>query len=244
VRDDASNNKAIWAYRGSNYRIVWQDKGGTRTAEVYDLDNAMAVPYRYMRKITEPDSADGWSFQTLTDAADTLVLNQTRFFYICGCRFQFRPGTAGAPIAELPAAGDTWLVYSKVLTSVPIYAAWEVKFTAMEYEATMAKLNVKVVPNPYLVRNEWERHPDFRKLKFINLPNHCFIYIYNLAGDLVKTLEHHETKPDVGSLPNQFGGDEDWDLLNESRQKPAPGVYIFHVQSDQGSQTGKFVLIY
>jgi hypothetical protein len=27
-------------------------------------------------------------------------------------------------------------------------------------------LDVKVVPNPYLVRNEWERHPDFRKLKF------------------------------------------------------------------------------
>jgi hypothetical protein len=108
----------------------------------------------------------------------------------------------------------------------------------------MAKLDVKVVPNPYRVRNEWERHPDFRKLKFINLPNHCFIYIYNLAGDLVKTIEHNETRPDVGSLPNQFGGDEDWDLLNESRQKPAPGVYLFRVQSDQGSQTGKFVLIY
>jgi hypothetical protein len=244
VRDDAANNKAIWAYRGSNYRIVWKNKGGTRTAEVFDMDNGMAVPYRYLKKITEPDSADGWSFQTLTDAADTLVLNQTRFFYICGCRFQLRPGAAGNPVLELPADGDTWLVYSKVLTPVPIYAAYEVKFTAMEYEATMAKLNVKAVPNPYLVRNEWERHPDFRKLKFINLPNHCVIYIYNLAGDLVKTIEHHETKPEVGSLPNQFGGDEDWDLLNESRQKPAPGVYLFHVQSDQGSQTGKFVLIY
>lgn len=238
------NYKTTWAYRGSNYRVVWQDKGGALTASVYDIENGIAVPYRYLRRITEADSADGWCFQTLTDAAETLALGKTYYFYICGCRFQFRPSAAGAPISQLPAAGDTWVVYSKVLTPAPIYAAWDVSFEPMEYSATMAKLDVKVVPNPYRVRNEWERHPDFRKLKFINLPNHCFIYIYNLAGDLVKTIEHNETRPDVGSLPNQFGGDEDWDLLNESRQKPAPGVYLFRVQSDQGSQTGKFVLIY
>jgi hypothetical protein len=241
LRDDAGNNRAHWAYRGSNYRIVWKSKGDTRTAEVYDLDNGLVVPYRYLRRMTEGDSADGWTLQTLTDGADSIVLGQTRFFYVCGCRFAFRGGGA---IQALPADGDTWVVYSKVLTPAPIYAAWDVSFTPMEYLPTMAKLDVKVVPNPYLVRNEWERHPDFRKLKFINLPNHCFIYIYNLAGDLVKTIEHHETKPEAGSLPNQFGGDEDWDLLNESRQKPAPGVYIFRVQSEQGNQTGKFVLIY
>ena len=241
LRDDASNNRALWAYRGSDYRIVWKNRGVTRTAEVYDLDNGLTVPYRYLRRVTEGDSADGWALQTLTDAADSIVPGQTRFFYVCGCRFAFRGGGA---IQTLPADGDTWVVYNRALTPAPIYAAWDVSFAPMEYLATMAKLNVKVVPNPYLVRNEWERHPDFRKLKFINLPNHCFIYIYNLASDLVKTIEHHETKPEAGSLPNQFGGDEDWDLLNESRQKPAPGVYIFHVRSDQGSQTGKFVLIY
>jgi hypothetical protein len=241
LRDDASNNRALWAYRGSDYRIVWRNQGATRTAEVYDMENGLVVPYRYLRRVTEGDSADGWALQTLTDAADSIVLGQTRFFYVCGCRFAFRGGGA---IQALPADGDTWIVYSKVLTPAPVYAAWDVRFTPMEYLPTLAKLNVKVVPNPYLVRNEWERHPDFRKLKFINLPNHCFIYIYNLAGDLVKIIEHHETKPEAGSLPNQFGGDEDWDLLNETRQKPAPGVYIFRVQSDQGSQTGKFVLIY
>jgi hypothetical protein len=244
AHDDAGNNSTLWAYRGSDYRVVWADKGGALTAEVYDLSNNLPVDFRYVKTIREADSADGWCFQTLTDGADTLALGQTRFFYISGCRFQFRPGAVGAAIAELPAAGDTWVIYSKVLTPAPIYASYEVKFTAMEYEAKMDKLNVKAVPNPYLVRNEWERHPDFRKLKFINLPNRCTIYIYNLAGDLVKVLEHSETKPEAGGLPNQYGGDEDWDLLNESRQKPAPGVYIFYVQSEQGTQTGKFVLIY
>jgi hypothetical protein len=241
LRDDATNNRAFWAYRGSDYQIVWKARGATRTAEVYDLDNRVVVPYRYLRRMTEGDSADGWALQTLTDASDSIVLGQTRFFYICGCRFAFRGSGA---IQMLPADGDTWIVYNRVLTPAPIYAEYDVRFSPMAYQPTMARLDVKVVPNPYLVRNEWERHPDFRKLKFINLPNHCLIYIYNLAGDLVKTIEHNETKPEAGSLPNQFGGDEDWDLLNEARQKPAPGVYLFHVQSDQGSQTGKFVLIY
>ncbi|MBM3323269.1 hypothetical protein FJY69_07320 [candidate division WOR-3 bacterium] len=103
---------------------------------------------------------------------------------------------------------------------------------------------VKVVPNPYVVTNEWERHRDFRKLKFINLPGRCTIRIYNMAGDLVRTLEHSATKPDAGGSPGQYGGDEDWDLLNEARQKPAPGTYFFHVESDAGNQVGKFVLIF
>ena len=247
LRDDATNNKALWAYRGSNYRVVWREKGGGSTAltcDVYDIDNGVTVGYRAMRNTTVPDSADGWSFQTITAASDTLLLGQTRFFYLCGCRFQFRPGAAGGALAQLPAAGDTWLVYSKALTPAPAYGAFDVFFHPMSFTDTTEKLNVKAVPNPYLVRNEWERHHDFRKLKFINLPNHCTIYIYNLAGDLIKTLTHDATKPNIGGLPNQYGGDEDWDLLNTSRQKPAPGVYVFYVDSPEGKQTGKFALIY
>jgi hypothetical protein len=245
ARDDAGNNKSLWAYRGSDFRIVWKTReSGALTCEVYDIQNGLVVPYRFMRPLRDADSADGWCFQDLATASDTLVMGQQRYFSLCGCRFQFRPGTVGLPISQLPAPGDTWLVYAKVLSPAPVYAAYEVEFAPSEFATGEEKLDVKVVPNPYLVRNEWERHPDFRKLKFINLPSHCTIYIYNLAGDMVKVLEHTETKPASGSLPNQYGGDEDWDLLNESRQKPAPGVYIFHVQSDQGSQTGKFVLIY
>ena len=144
----------------------------------------------------------------------------------------------------LPEAGDTWVLRTRTLSPAPSYSAFEVEFEAGGFEETMEALDVKVVPNPYLVRNEWERHPDFRRLKFINLPNKCTIRIYNLAGDLVRTLEHDETNPAVGGLPNQYGGDEDWDLLNESSQKPAPGLYLYHVESDQGTQVGKFVIIW
>ncbi len=252
LRDDGASSKVLWAYRGSNYRIVWREKGGgssALTCDVYDIDNDVAVPYGGLPSMSPAESivrdrANGWSFQTATAGADTLLPGQTRFFYICGCRFQFRPGARPIIDTVLPAPGDTWLVYNKDLNPAPVYAAFDVVFRKMAYADTAQRLNVKVVPNPYLVRNEWERHRDFRKLKFINLPDHCTIRIYNLAGDLVRTLTHDATSPAVGGQPNQYGGDEDWDLLNESRQKPAPGVYIFHVQSEQGSQTGKFVLIF
>jgi len=239
-----TGNRQLWAYRGSNYRLVWRTAaGGAMTCDVYDVDNDLVVPYRACPS-NVPDSGDGWCFRTSapSSADSLLVLNQTWYMFIAGSYFGFRP--RGGAIKELPNAGDTWLVVTKNLAPAPSFAAFRVAFTPAGLGDT-ARVRVKVVPNPYLVRNEWERHPDFRKLKFINLPSHCTIRIYNLAGDLVKTIRHDATKPDVGGLPDQFGGDEDWDLLNEGRKRPAPGVYIFHVEPDEGdSQVGKFVLIY
>lgn len=241
--DDGTNNRAFWAYRGSHYRIIWRNKGNSRTVEVYDLDNETEVPYRYMRFRRDPDSADGWCFQTVNAAADTLILGQTLYLSLCGGQVMFRP-RAGSPILQFPDEGDTWYIYSKPLSAAPYKGMIRIVFAPEEVRSG-EELRVKVVPNPYLVRNEWERHRDFRKLKFINLPPHCNIYIYNLAGDLVRVLRHDDTRADIGSVPGQYGGDEDWDLLNEAHQKPAPGTYIFIVESDDGrSQVGKFVVIY
>ncbi|MEO0081103.1 MAG: hypothetical protein ABIL25_02275 [candidate division WOR-3 bacterium] len=241
----ATQNKALWAFRGSNYRIVWKSHpSGKLTCDVFDIENQIAVPYRYYSpRAASPDSADGWCFRDIRDAADTFSLGKTWFMYLCGSTFGFNPS---GPAKFEPAPGDTWIVYSQTLSPTPYNAAYDVEFKAAQFaKSDTAKLNVKVVPNPYLVRNEWERHPDFRKLKFINLPSKCTIRIYNLAGDLVRTLTHDETKPEAGGLPNQYGGDEDWDLLNENSQKPAPGLYIFHVDANElGTQVGKFVLVY
>ena len=237
-----TQNKSLWAYRGSDYRIVWQRRGSAVTAEVYDLDLGLPVPYRfYPSGAATQDSADGWSFRTSQSAyaADTFVVGRTLSMYLVGSSYTFTPA-----VTDTPQAGDTWIVYNRLLTPAPFFAAAEAEFVPGTYTDTTQVLHVKVVPNPYLVTNEWERHHDFRKLKFINLPNRCTIRIYNMAGDLVRLIEHIDTKPAVGGPPGQFGGDEDWDLLNESRQKPAPGTYFFHVESDMGSQVGKFVLIF
>jgi hypothetical protein len=104
---------------------------------------------------------------------------------------------------------------------------------------------VKVVPNPYIVNNEWQRSSLIRRMRFINLPGRCTIRIFNLAGELVKTLLHTQTVTPTGGteVKNNAGGDEWWDLLSENRQLIASGVYVFHIDSDVGEQVGKFAVI-
>jgi hypothetical protein len=83
-------------------------------------------------------------------------------------------------------------------------------------------------------------------MKFINLPADCTIRIFNLNGELIKTLKHHHTfEPREGEreVLNDAGGDEWWDLLSDTHHLVASGTYIFHIQSAVGEQIGKFVII-
>jgi hypothetical protein len=78
------------------------------------------------------------------------------------------------------------------------------------------------------------------------LPSDCTIRVFNLNGELVKTLVHHHTfVPAEGQqeVVNDAGGDQWWDLLSENRQLIASGIYIYHVQSDVGEQINKFIVI-
>jgi hypothetical protein len=104
---------------------------------------------------------------------------------------------------------------------------------------------VKVVPNPYKVSENYTFEgggyegrekmwtEDRRVLKFIHLPVRCTLRIYSLSGDVVATFQHDD--PVKGEL--------DWDLKSESGRVIASGIYIFTVESDLGSQIGKFVVI-
>jgi hypothetical protein len=243
-------NFYIWAYRGNDYRIVWKNnERGKLTAEVADLILDQPVAYRTVPIPPAPDSGVGW---TLYDSlggtrprfpTDTVTPRRTRSMYINGGLFDLNRGRTMDP-DTLPAPGDTWYVFAARLTAAPIFATYELKTEPMEFTTAKATLHVKVVPNPYLVRNEWERHPDFRRLRFIDLPDKCTIRIYTLAGDLIKTIEHDATNARAGNIPNQQGGDAEWDLLSAAGQKPAPGIYLFHVESELGTQIGKFAIVY
>ncbi|MCF7802640.1 MAG: hypothetical protein K9N57_00455 [Candidatus Marinimicrobia bacterium] len=103
--------------------------------------------------------------------------------------------------------------------------------------------DIYVAPNPF-VFNEADRsfgRSDPYKLEFRNLPERCTIRIYTVAGDLVRTLRH---QPDaVGNL----SGSESWDQKSDSGLLVAPGLYVYHVQSQtEGLNrefTGKLMLI-
>ena len=97
---------------------------------------------------------------------------------------------------------------------------------------------VKVVPNPYLVSSLYE--PEFgllvrepvRVLRFNNLPTKCTIYIFNIAGDKVQTIEH-----------NGDNGTETWNLRAAGGREIAPGIYIYLVKTDTAEKLGRFAVI-
>jgi hypothetical protein len=105
--------------------------------------------------------------------------------------------------------------------------------------------DVLVVPNPYRVDQDytfesggWEGratswNENYRLVKFIHLPVKCTIRIFSLAGDEVASLYHDDP----------VHGEIEWNILSASNRALASGVYVFTVESDHGTQIGKFVLI-
>ena len=66
---------------------------------------------------------------------------------------------------------------------------------------------------------------DFRGLIFFNLPSACTIKIFTENGDLIKTIEH-DSSVDAGSVT--------WDMLTESQQVIASGVYVAAIEDPNG----------
>jgi hypothetical protein len=97
---------------------------------------------------------------------------------------------------------------------------------------------VKVVPNPYLVASQYEpefgtlRREPVRLLKFNNLPARCTIYIFNMVGDKIQTIEH-----------NSDNGTESWNLRAAGNREIAPGIYLYLVKTDTAEKIGRFAVI-
>ncbi|UCH78765.1 MAG: hypothetical protein JSU81_02110 [Candidatus Coatesbacteria bacterium] len=97
---------------------------------------------------------------------------------------------------------------------------------------------IRVVPNPYVGSADWEEWTGsgarLDRLYFMNLPPKCTIRIYTIAGDLVRTLEHHDVAY----------GAEPWDLTGEAGVLVASGIYVYHVDApDYGEKIGKFAVL-
>lgn len=97
---------------------------------------------------------------------------------------------------------------------------------------------VRVVPNPYRGSADWEEWTGsgarLGRIYFMNLPPKCTIRIYTIAGELVRTLEHHDVAY----------GAEPWDLTGEANVQVASGIYIYHIDApDIGEKIGKFAVL-
>ncbi|MBK9304340.1 MAG: hypothetical protein IPM94_10745 [bacterium] len=96
-----------------------------------------------------------------------------------------------------------------------------------------------VFPNPYRVASRFDDQQGEqelgRKLWFTGLPARCVIKVFNLGGDLVKTLHHDDPA----------SGLEPWDILSEPVRAIASGLYIFAVEdlATGRVERGKLVII-
>lgn len=118
-------------------------------------------------------------------------------------------------------------------------------------------IEIGVYPNPYYGSAIWDGADSerLRKIYFYNLPSKCEITIYTLAGDIVKRIEHNDlnTSSDLrwfqtyaSDGKQQFsGGERAWDLITDSDQAIATGLYLFTVKNHKNGyiKKGKFLII-
>ena len=243
-----------WAFRGSDYEIVWTTAPGYLTAKVLDATHGVEVPLTRWTENQMPSAkANGWAFvnKLFRNPTDTLT-GQSADIYICGGYVEFKPsGDSLGTMLSMVEDGDTWYVVGhKAEGTAPFYNVYyALSKPGVSRVDTTYKLHVKVVPNPYIVFNSWEKTSEQRNVKFTHLPSECTIRIFTMAGDLVKVIKHKDTQ----IRPLDQGGTETWDFTNESPgstgtavtgQLIASGVYIYHVESPVGEAIGKLVFIY
>jgi hypothetical protein len=91
---------------------------------------------------------------------------------------------------------------------------------------------VLAVPNPYFNHSAYELNQFNRQVKFTHLPASCKVRIFNLAGDLVRTMDKNDTSSQLT-----------WDLQTDRGLPVGSGVYIFHVDAPGvGTHVGKVVI--
>jgi hypothetical protein len=127
--------------------------------------------------------------------------------------------------------GDEFLIIpAKVNSAADTYTFTA---TAPTLTTTEADLNaIKAVPNPFYLYGPYDPSPGNKQIYWHHLPQQCTITIYNLSGELMRTLD----KNDASALAY-------WDLLTEKGLPVASGIYIWVVDAPGfGQKVGKMAI--
>jgi hypothetical protein len=232
----------------SEFQIKWveTDGGDSVTLEIVDIMFNDTLEYEGVNSSTP---TEGWCFWTMPgwrgaekiakDELSSFTLGKVGFKFKGSPRFQF----VGRPCALPPADGTIWTIptfyQEDIGLRIPLSPedGAKITITAPEFLDDYSLDDVNVVPNPYLIMTPFDPSLDLRRgIRFTHLPSECTIRIYTLAGDLIKVIEHETTEPD---------GDEWWNLLTEYDQRPASGIYLYHVETPDGEEKiGKLAVIF
>jgi len=93
--------------------------------------------------------------------------------------------------------------------------------------------DIRVVPNPYIVRSPFNETGFLRQIEFIRLPQHCTITIFTVSGEKVIAFDHND----------EYSGREFWNLRTVNNQEVAPGLYLYTVEADGKKHIGKFAIV-
>ena len=98
--------------------------------------------------------------------------------------------------------------------------------------------NIKVVPNPYIARSNYNETEYLKQIRFTNLPQQCRITIYTISGEKVVSLNHSDVD----------NGSKFWNLRSVNNQEVAPGLYIYVVEdtnpnNERNKFIGKFAIV-
>jgi hypothetical protein len=143
---------------------------------------------------------------------------------------------------QFPQDGDRYVFKTLRPYAQNDYFQYTSQAARVDASQAQAQLDmIKVVPNPYISTDNWERRSLYstgrgeRRINFIHLPASCTIRVFTVAGHLVKTLSKETASAD-GSLP--------WDLITDDGMDIAYGLYVYHVDAPGiGEHIGKFAVI-
>jgi len=218
--------------------------------KVIDRTTGETVPFAFMRHPVLADMAGDSPVMTALYDAKSKTTFSDQIYLMDGAKegdvsWQIGLEPHRSDVLFRPQAGDTLhLVQGTRFTSADVF-----EFTinpsnlaSEDLAQAQSKLDeIRVVPNPYIVTNLAEKRPtrirpqQERELHFINLPARCTIRIFNVAGQLVQSL----------NVNNPIETDRYiWNMLTKDNLELAYGVYVFHVEAPGiGEKVGKFAVI-
>ncbi|MEE9443540.1 MAG: hypothetical protein V3V99_12825 [candidate division Zixibacteria bacterium] len=139
-----------------------------------------------------------------------------------------RHGTSGLVFED----GDEFLIIpARVNTPSDVFTFTSLVTTVAKSESALD--DIKAVPNPFYLFGGYDPSPGIKQIAFHHLPGACTIKIFNLGGDLLRTIDKDDPSTAIAY----------WDVLTENNLPVASGIYIYVVEAEgYGTKIGKMAV--
>jgi hypothetical protein len=139
---------------------------------------------------------------------------------------------SGVLNAWIPEPGTTF----RIVTSSGLQAGDRYTLVTSHLEKTaeeqVERTPIGISPNPYKAASDYEVSALTDEVRFTNMPRQAVIRVFQVGGTLVRTL--HKNSP-----TRHFA----WNLRTDENLPISSGMYLIHIESDEGDQTIKFGVI-